>query len=180
MFSTLLNPFLDQTLVFTCLQGKSFENTVGKGETACNKQFLLFPVFSTCLKSFLLFSTKMKLSSATSFNSDLWERVKTKSEISVTFVLSSTCALNLDQSKTLSFGRVKTSYCLVNYSPLGWQKQGTVRKEFNLMRSETAPQLSVILQKTMLCLIHFITSHKPIDLHSFLRNLSYLLHCYCF
>ena len=29
--------------VFTSLQYKSFENTVGKGETACNEQFLLFP-----------------------------------------------------------------------------------------------------------------------------------------
>ena len=32
---------------FTCLQYKSFENTVGKGEIARNEQFLLFPtVFS--------------------------------------------------------------------------------------------------------------------------------------
>ena len=28
---------------FTCLQYKSFENTVGKGEIARNEQFLLFP-----------------------------------------------------------------------------------------------------------------------------------------
>ena len=36
---------LSQTLslVFTCLQYKSFENTVGKGEIAHNEQFLLFP-----------------------------------------------------------------------------------------------------------------------------------------
>ena len=32
-----------QTLVFTCLQYKSFEKTVGKGEIACNEQFLFFP-----------------------------------------------------------------------------------------------------------------------------------------
>ena len=32
-----------QALVFTCLQYKSFENTVGKGEIALNEQFLLFP-----------------------------------------------------------------------------------------------------------------------------------------
>ena len=31
------------TPVFTCLQYKSFENTVGKGEIARNEQFLLFP-----------------------------------------------------------------------------------------------------------------------------------------
>ena len=32
-----------QVLVFTSLQYKSFENTVGKGETAHHEQFLLFP-----------------------------------------------------------------------------------------------------------------------------------------
>ena len=31
-----------QALVFTCLQYKSFENTVGKGEIAHDEQFLLF------------------------------------------------------------------------------------------------------------------------------------------
>ena len=35
-------PFPKQALVFICLQYKSFENTVGKGEIACNEQFLLF------------------------------------------------------------------------------------------------------------------------------------------
>ena len=34
--------FPKKSLVFTCLQYKSFENTVGKGEIASNKQFLLF------------------------------------------------------------------------------------------------------------------------------------------
>ena len=36
-------PFPKQALVFTCLQYKSFENTVGKGEIARNEQFLPFP-----------------------------------------------------------------------------------------------------------------------------------------
>ena len=36
-------PFPKQALVFTCLQSKSFENPVGKGEIARNEQFLLFP-----------------------------------------------------------------------------------------------------------------------------------------
>ena len=36
-------PFPKQTLVFKCLQCKSFENTVGKGEIAQTEQFLLFP-----------------------------------------------------------------------------------------------------------------------------------------
>ena len=35
--------FPKQALVFTCLQYKSFENTADKGETARNKQFLLYP-----------------------------------------------------------------------------------------------------------------------------------------
>ena len=38
-----LKPFPKQALDFTCLQYRSFENTVGKGEIAHNKQFLLFP-----------------------------------------------------------------------------------------------------------------------------------------
>ena len=32
-----------QALVFTCLQCKSLQNTIGKEEIAQNKQFLLFP-----------------------------------------------------------------------------------------------------------------------------------------
>ena len=36
--------YLDpQALVLMCLQCKSFENTVGKGDLARNEQFLLFP-----------------------------------------------------------------------------------------------------------------------------------------
>ena len=46
-------PFPKQALVFTCLQYKFFENTVGKGEIAHDEQFLLFPtVFSTCMEKF--------------------------------------------------------------------------------------------------------------------------------
>ena len=36
-------PIPKQALVFMCLQYKSFENTVGKGEIAHKEQFLLFP-----------------------------------------------------------------------------------------------------------------------------------------
>ena len=54
---------------FTCLQYKSFENTVGKGEIAHSEQFLLFPtVFSTSLENFLRFSSSSKLSSADTFS----------------------------------------------------------------------------------------------------------------
>ena len=38
-----LTGFPKQALVFTCLQYKSFEITMGKGEIACNEQFLLSP-----------------------------------------------------------------------------------------------------------------------------------------
>ena len=38
-----------------CLQYKSFENTVEKGEIAHNEQFLLFPVYSTHLEIFCHF-----------------------------------------------------------------------------------------------------------------------------
>ena len=44
-------PFHKQALVFTCLQYKSFENMVEKGENARNEQFLLFPLESACLLS---------------------------------------------------------------------------------------------------------------------------------
>ena len=37
-----INPFQNKPW-FTCLQYKSFENTVGKGEIACKNQFLLLP-----------------------------------------------------------------------------------------------------------------------------------------
>ena len=38
----LINPFPKQSVVFMCLQYKSFKNTVGIGEIARNEQFLLF------------------------------------------------------------------------------------------------------------------------------------------
>ena len=63
-----LQPFPKQALVFSGLLYKSFENTVGKGEIARNKQFLLFPVFSNRLENFLPFSSNLKSSSANSFN----------------------------------------------------------------------------------------------------------------
>ena len=38
-----LNPIPNKPWVFTCLQNKPFENTVGKREIALTEQFLLFP-----------------------------------------------------------------------------------------------------------------------------------------
>ena len=64
----LFKPFPKQALVLTCLQKRSFENTVGKGEIA-RKAISPFPtVFSTPLESFLPFSSNFKLSSASSLN----------------------------------------------------------------------------------------------------------------
>ena len=48
-----------------CLQYKSFENTVGKGEIARNEQFLFFLLY---LDNFLPFSSNLELSSANSFS----------------------------------------------------------------------------------------------------------------
>ena len=58
-----------ETLVFTCLHYKSFENTVGKGEIACDEEFLLCcTVFSTDFGIVLPFSSSLKLSSANFFS----------------------------------------------------------------------------------------------------------------
>ena len=57
-----------QRHLLTPLGNKPFENTVGKGEIACYEQFLLFPVFSTHLNTFLPFLSNLKLSSANSFS----------------------------------------------------------------------------------------------------------------
>ena len=63
--STTTQSFPKQGLVFTCVQGTSFENTVGKGdiantvrkgEIAQNEQFFLFTtVFSTHFENFCHF-----------------------------------------------------------------------------------------------------------------------------
>ena len=68
LFNIQYKPYPKQALVFKCLLDKSFENTPGEGEIAHYEQFLLFAVFSTCLESFLPFSTNLKLSSANSLS----------------------------------------------------------------------------------------------------------------
>ena len=55
-----LTGFPKQALIFTCLQYKSLEITVGKGEIARHEQFLIFPVFSTLLETSALF-IKLKI-----------------------------------------------------------------------------------------------------------------------
>ena len=77
-------PFPKQALVLTCLKYKYFENTVGKGEIARNKQFLLFP---QCFQRFWRTSAifiKLKIvvckhfeyGRHLSFGKGLWCRVK--------------------------------------------------------------------------------------------------------
>ena len=43
LISERVNSFTNKPLILTCLQNKSFENTVEKGEIAHYEQFLLFP-----------------------------------------------------------------------------------------------------------------------------------------
>ena len=74
-----------QALVFTCLQYKSLINTVGKGEIAHNKQFLLFPqCFLPVWRTFCHFhhaqnSSLQTLSIWNSLKFVIWERVKVSS-----------------------------------------------------------------------------------------------------
>ena len=69
VYQAIGQPFPKQALVFTCLQYKSFENTVGKGEIASSKQFLLFAQCFVPLSSrtFDHFRQDLKLLSANSF-----------------------------------------------------------------------------------------------------------------
>ena len=65
---TMSYSFPKQALVFTCLQYKSFENTVGKEEIARDEQFLLFPqCFLSFQRTFPPFSSNFELSSANFF-----------------------------------------------------------------------------------------------------------------
>ena len=70
----LTQPFPRQAFVFMCLQYKSFENTVGKGELARNEQVLLSPqCFPLFWRTFVQFPSKMKLFAASSL---VWKSLK--------------------------------------------------------------------------------------------------------
>ena len=61
-------PFPKQALIFTCMQYKSFENTVEK-EKLLIRAISLFPTaFSNHLKNFLPHTSNLKLLSANSFS----------------------------------------------------------------------------------------------------------------
>ena len=65
-------PFPKQAFVFMCLQDRSFENNVEKGEIAHNEQFLLFPqCFLPFFENFPLFSPNLKLSTANNCRSGI-------------------------------------------------------------------------------------------------------------
>ena len=65
----ITQPFKKQAFVFTCLQYKSFENMVGKGEIAHNGQILLFPqCFLPIWRTFCYYLSNSKLSSAKSYS----------------------------------------------------------------------------------------------------------------
>ena len=75
---------LEKALAFMCLQYKSSENTVGKGEIAHNEQFLLFPqCFLHSWENFQPFLTTFEIVVCKLIQFGLvqnivaWERVKT-------------------------------------------------------------------------------------------------------
>ena len=77
-----LNPFPKQALVFTCLQYKSFQNTVGNGEIARKEQFLLFPlcflpIWTTFWHFHQIWNCRLQIFSVSkTLKFVVWERVK--------------------------------------------------------------------------------------------------------
>ena len=70
--TTKCDPFPNKPWFFSCLQYKSFENTVEKGEIASDEQFLLFPqcFFFILWENVVPLSSNLNLSSANSFESE--------------------------------------------------------------------------------------------------------------
>ena len=74
----VINPFPNKPW----LKNKSFENTVGKGEIACNKQFLLFsqcflPIWRTFCHFLQIQNCRLQTLSVWKYlKFDIWERVK--------------------------------------------------------------------------------------------------------
>ena len=85
-FSRMHEIFVTQSQLLTTLGWETFENILGKGENAGNQHFLPFP------KYFLHFQ-------------------KQNSNFSVTIILLSAKAFNLDHSKILSFGKELNPLC---------------------------------------------------------------------
>ena len=105
MFSNLYcTYFPKQTLVFTCLQYKSFENTEGKGEIARNEQFLLFPqCFLTIGRTFYHFH---QICNCCLQTLSVWKcfKICRLGKGYMHLKMSSEICFNLDQCKILSSG----------------------------------------------------------------------------
>ena len=82
-----LNPFPNKPWFFR-IWSTSLLKTLGKGEIARNKQFLLFPVFSTLLEDFLPFSSNF-------IKYVVWERVKFGKQYEFTYLVYFT-VFNID------------------------------------------------------------------------------------
>ena len=74
LMKTCHQPFPEQALVCMCLQYKSFENIVGKGEIAHIKQFLFFP---QCFLTFwITFSHVYQISNCHLQTLSVWKILK--------------------------------------------------------------------------------------------------------
>ena len=112
LFQTLtlvFNPFPNKPWFFTCLQYRSFENTVGKGEIARYEQFLLFPQcflsFRTTFCHFYqLYKCRLRtLSIWKSLKFVVWERVN-------------------KTNKCKQYGRQPFRYQLHSFQACSWSK----------------------------------------------------------
>ena len=100
------NPFPNKPYFLRVCNASLLKNTVGKGEIACNKQFLLFQVFSTRLDNCLPFSSNLKLSSADSFSLEevyIFRNKKNITNSNMTHEFGSTNTVKLKPGKIKSF-----------------------------------------------------------------------------
>ena len=86
-------PFPKRDLVFMCSQYKSFKNNVGKGEIACDEQFLLIPSVFYQFKKIVPFSSNLKLSSANSFKFGRDKKLSFGKDVKKVVQLSKTCLM---------------------------------------------------------------------------------------
>ena len=83
-----LNPFANKPWFFTCLQYKSFENTLGKGEIDRNEQSFLFQQrFLPVLRTFRHFLSNQKLPSANPFSLEA-SRICCLGKVKLNFIFS--------------------------------------------------------------------------------------------
>ena len=106
-----VKPFPTQALVFTCLQYKSFENAVGKGEIARNEQFLLFPqCFLPVWITFCCFQNKNCHLQTLS----VWKSLIFVFGKGLNYYLSSANVFSLDKANILSSSEGKATFTLLS------------------------------------------------------------------